>query len=252
MVAGRAFRERAAVALAAGALMAACSYRLLPGPLAPLDEAAQGEGVTVADNGAVAHHIGRLRVSLKPMTDQELNRQLTRDSQGESASTNPYTYGDWKPRGALHTPQRFTVFLLQVENYEYPKVLVDPHKVQIRAGNRRRYESLSFEVLREYFYPYNVAYAGIQGQGFRERTDLLKHTLYPAADPLFAGQSKEGFLVFQPLHDDVTDVTVTIDDVVLRFDYKDDAVEQRSLTYRFQRQVARLEAGDMAQTGERW
>ena len=218
-----------------------CAYRLVPGALLPLDEAAQGAGVIVEDDGTVTQHLDRLRVGLRPLTDEELNRQFGAVSALGTESTNPYTYGNWVPEGAASTPRRFAVFLLSVDNYEYPKVLIDPLKVEVRTQNGRIYESLSFEILREHYYPYNVAYAGLDGARFRERVDRLKRTMYPRADPIFAGQSREGFLVFPRLHDDVLSVSIEVSDVVLRFDYRGEATETRDLVYHFERDVQRAE-----------
>lgn len=223
-------------------LLGACAYRVVAGPLAPLAEEAQTRAaVEVADDGKVTYNIERLRVSLRPMTDSELDRQFPPHADGSQLSNNPYTYGAWVPEGQTRTPAKFTVFLLQVENYEFPKVLVNPLHATMTSQNGRTYESYSFAVLKELYYPYNRAYAGNPGAQFREWMGRLRNSMYPAAEEVFAGQSVEGYIVFPRLHDDVIQVAVEVNGVALRFDYKNEPSHTADLVYNFQRQVRRQE-----------
>ncbi|RKY65211.1 MAG: hypothetical protein DRP99_00595 [Candidatus Latescibacterota bacterium] len=217
-------------------ILAGCGYRLYGGPLRPLDEAYQGPNVQVADDGTVTHVLGRLEISLRPMTDEELNHQFASASNRGKFSTNPYTYGNWKPMGAKRTPNRFTVFRLTVKNYAYPKVFVDPGKMLMVAENGRRYRSLSLEDLREYYYPFALAYAGNAYSQFEERMDILKRTLY-FPNPVFSGQKREGYVVFPPLDDDVRRVTVYVKDVGLKFDAWGRPIEKVDLKFRFEREL---------------
>ena len=107
----------AGAVLLASSLGSGCAYRLIPGPLAPLPEGEQAEQATVADDGTVTIHIDRFRVSLRPIDDDELNRRFPARSRAGKHSVNPYTFGNWIPEGASRTPEKFTVFLLVVENY---------------------------------------------------------------------------------------------------------------------------------------
>ena len=225
--------------LATGILVYSCAYRLVADPLAPLDEREQGEGSEVSDDGTVTYHIDRLRISLKPLSDEELNRQFAHVSGEGRLSTNPYTFGDWKPEGASRTPSRFTVFLLEVENYAFPKVLLHPLKMSIHAQNGRTFEPYSFEVLREYYYPYNVGYAGNSSTRFEYRKDLLRRTMFPVEEYVFAGTTLEGYVVFPPLHDDVRRIAVHLSEVGLRFDFRNEPTESRDLVFNFQRAVRR-------------
>lgn len=219
--------------------LSSCAYRLVPGPLIPLDETGQGEGCVVSDDGTVTYHIERLRISLKPMSDEELNRQFADQSSAGGRSTNPYTYGDWTPEGESRVPVRFTVFLLAVENYNYPKVLIHPEKMSVHTQNSRVYDPLGFGVLREYYYPYNRAYAGNAGARFRTRKDLLKGTMYPSDEYVFAGLSEKGYVVFPPLHDDVQRISIHLNQIGLRFDFRDEATHTRDLVFNFEREVHR-------------
>ncbi|HID10997.1 MAG TPA: hypothetical protein EYP17_06815 [Candidatus Latescibacteria bacterium] len=210
--------------------------RYFAGAIRPMSEAQQGPHMTVQDDGTVSYSLNRLEISLRPVSDEELNRQFPSQSRAGVSSTNPYTYGNWRPMGDDWTPHRFTVFLLKVKNYVYPKMLVDPSKAVLVADNGRVYRSLGMAELSGYYRAYVLGQAGNFYARFEERKDILKRTLY-RGDIIFSGQEQEGYLVFPPLHPDVDRFQVTLKGVVLRFDYKDEPLETTELTFRFQREV---------------
>ena len=199
--------------------------------------------MSVADDGTVTYTYERLEISLRPMTDEELNRQFVHASKGGIESTNPYTYGDWIPRGEEGTPPRFTVFLLTVKNYTFPKILVDPSNVLITAQNGRTYSPLSFQYLKEYYVSFVLGYAGNATQRYEERKDILLRTLFPRDESLFSGRSQRGYIVFPVLHEDVREITVELRDIILRFDSLGRPVEKLNVTYRFRREVEVIRPG---------
>jgi len=217
--------------------LAGCG-RYFAGPIRPMPEAQQGPHMVVYDDGTVSYSFNRLEISLRPVSDEELNRQFSSQSKAGALSTNPYTYGNWRPMGDDWTPQRFTVFLLKVKNYAYPKVLVDPSKAILVADNGRTYKALGIAELSEYYRAYVLGYAGNFYARYEERKDILKRTLY-RGDPLFSGQEQEGYIVFPPLHPDVERFRVVLKDIALRFDYKGDPVDTFELSFRFGREVYR-------------
>ena len=90
--------------------------------------------------------------------------------------------------------------------------------------------------LEDYFSPYLRAYAGNQRRQFEDATDLLKRTIYPP-DMVFSGQESTGYIVFPVLHRDVSNFTVTVSDMAVRFDYKGEPVETIDLAFKFQREI---------------
>lgn len=228
--------RRAPGSLLLAALLATGCARPFPGPISPQPGAQQAPRATVLDDGTVSHSLERLEVSLRPMTAAELDRAFPAHSSQGAQSTNPYTYGNWTPPGDTYTPPRFTVFLLRVKNYQYPKVRVDPQRIVIRCQNRRIYEPLNILRIGEYYRAHALAWAGNAYQRYRESEELLRRTLY-ASDMVFSGQEREGYVVFEPLAPDVTRFSVTLDDVALRFNYADEPLETVQLTYRFEREV---------------
>ena len=218
-----------------GAHVAGCA-RQFPGPIEPQPEARQTERMSVLDDGTVSYALERLEIGLRPMSDAELNRAFPGDSDDAAESTNPYTYGNWVPLGDSYTPQRFTVFLLRVKNYEYPKVQIDPRRVVLRSTNRRVYETLDFLRISEYYRAHALAWAGNAYRSYRTRAEILRRTMYRGT-MVFSGQEDEGYLVFEALPADVTEFSVTLQGVALRFNYADEPVETIELTYNFGREI---------------
>lgn len=226
--------------LCAGAvvLLAAGCGRYFAGPIQPLSEAQQEEHMVVHDDGTVAYSFDRLEIRLRPLTDAELNRSFPGSSVAGARSTNPYTFGNWTPPGEQWTPPRFTVFVLQVKNYAFPKVHVDPSEIVLRSTSRRTYNALTFMELDEYYRAHAQAWAGNAYGRYGERRDLLRRTLY-GGDMVFSGQEDEGYVLFPPLPPDVTQLTVTVSDIALRFNYAGEPTEKLDLSYRFGRSVQR-------------
>jgi|APSaa5957512622_1039677.scaffolds.fasta_scaffold35712_2 hypothetical protein len=217
-------------------LLAGCGYHHYAGPLQPGGE--QSSAMTIADDGSVTYVQGRLEVRLRPVTDDELNRQFSSQSAGGPKATNPYTYGDTEFFEGQKKRQRFTVFSLNVKNYEYPKVNVDPRRIQMQASNKREYWSLSIQQMDNYFRAYAVGYRGNEYSRYRERRDLMQRTTFAEQD-IFSGQEAEGLIAFPSLHPDVDQVRLVIRDLVLRFDYRNEPIEAVDLTYDFRRDVGR-------------
>jgi len=233
--------------LAAAIGWSGCSYRYYAEDLQPLSEVEQGENKEVADDGSVTYNQARLAITLRPMTDEELNRQFSAYSSDGAESRNPYTFGNSEYFNTGDTPKRWTIFRLNVSNYEYPKVYLNPEKVYITTSNGRKYYALTREQLSIYYRRYAGGGSGgdspgIPGNSFivwKERDGILRRTMYQN-EQIFSAQESEGYVVFEPLAHDVDLLTVHIDDVVIRFDYKGDPVETTDVEMLFQREIGRV------------
>ena len=213
--------------------VAGCGYYYVAGPLRPVDD--QGAAMEVGDDGSVTFSQGRFEVKVRPLTDEELNRQLAGDSRSGPKSTNPFTYGDTEiPPGESQT--RFTVFHVSVKNYAYPKVRIDPARIELRATNGREYWSLDVQQLDNYYRIYAIGYQGNAYSRYRERLDVLRRSLF-RNEEIFSGQEVEGYLVFPALHHDVEHIDVIIHEAVVRFDYRNEPVETVDIALEFERDV---------------
>ena len=216
-----------------------CGYHFWAGELKPVEEDLQSSGMKVSDDGSVTFVKDRFELSVRPLTVNELNRHFPSHSQGGRESTNPYTYGAWKDPVTGESPERFTVFLLRLKNYAYPKVQVDPSKALIITDVGMTYLPLGKLDLERYYRPYITGYAGVPFLRFEERKDAVRSTLYPP-DEVFSGQEKEGFVVFPKLHHQVRRVQFILRDVVLRFDFRNEPLEMIDVQYDFHRETGRL------------
>lgn len=224
------------------ALVAGCGgnrfgYRDYAGSVRPSPEDKQGRAMKVSDDGTVTFIQERLEIGVQPVTDAELNSTFADASKGGVTSTNPYTFGDWKPSGGEAASSRFTVIRVKVKNYQFPKMSLDPLKAEIVASNGRWYKPFNITELENYFYRYSIGYAGIEDARFEKRKDILKQSLYEKI-PIFSGQEKEGYVLFPPLDKDVRAFSVHLRDVVLEFDYRNEPVKRiDDVAFGFEREV---------------
>lgn len=220
-----------------------CGYRYYTGPLYPAPESERVLNLQVSDDGTVTFIDGRLEIGIRPMTDEALNRHFHRHSHSGLESTNPYTFGDWEDPELQQVPSRFTVFLVSVKNYMYPKMRLDPSRVVIVADNGRRYTPLTLRQLEDYYLRYAIAYAGNKYARHRERMSILRNSMY-RDDFIFSGQEAEGYIVFPVLHHDVQRITVILRDVALRFDVWDEPIEKVDVEYVFEREIGRVHVNE--------
>ncbi len=214
-----------------------CGYYYHAGHLEPVES--QAASMDIADDGTVTFSQDRFEVRMKPMTDEELNRQFPSHSQAGPKSTNPYTFGDTKFWGAEQEKARFTVFRISVKNYAYPKVKIDPAKVVLKAKNGREYWSLSFEQMDTYYRAYAIGYRGNEYDRYQERRDLLRRTMFQNEE-IFSGQEADGFIIFPALHPDVSKIELTVHDAVLRFDFRNEPIETINIPYSFSREIGKM------------
>ena len=214
-----------------------CGYYYYAGGLEPHSN--QSEFMSIADDGTVTFEQNRLEVSLKPMTDDELNRLYPDYSDDGAKSTNPFTFGNAEFQGEEEQRRRFTVFRLKVKNYAYPKVRIDPSNISMVSSNKREYWSLGFDQMDTYYRAYAIGYRGNEYHRYQERRDVMRRAMY-AIEDVFSGQEKEGFVVFEVLHSDVEDIAVGITDIVTRFNYAGEPVEMMDLSYEFTREIGRV------------
>ena len=232
------------------ALLAGCGYYQVPGRFQPLQAEAQqsatnGAQMEVHDDGSVNFILNRLEVSVRPMLDEELNRQfptLSTDSKGpaDEVATNAFTYGDWEDPRTGQSPQRFSIFKVSVKNYEYPKVKFDPLKAVVHASNGRVYYPWGRYDFEEYFRRFPQAFNGLGYQRLAERRAMLKRSQYPDDEFCFSGQTTEGYILFPVIHSDVTEVTFEIPEVGIRYNFRDEPVEQVDLNFRFKRDLRQV------------
>ncbi|NKB66516.1 MAG: hypothetical protein GKR89_05605 [Candidatus Latescibacteria bacterium] len=239
-----------AVLLAAIMLPMGCGHYLVPGPFQPLakenQQAPDSETyMEVADDGTVTYVQNRLEISVRPMVDEELNRQfaaLSQDGKGpaDELPTNAFTYGDWVDKKTGKPPQRFSIFKVIVKNYELPKVKFDPLNVTIESANGRTYYPWGSFDFEEYFRRFPRAFNGLGYRRLEERLGMARRGQYPDDEFCFSGQEVEGYVIFPRIHDDVEEVTFQLSELGLRYNFRNEPVETKDLAFRFQRELIKV------------
>ena len=87
-----------------------------------------------------------------------------------------------------------------------------------------------------YYRAYAIGYRGNEYNRYQERMDLLNRTMFKNEE-IFSGQEKEGYIVFPQLDRDVENFTLTVQEMALRFDFRNEPVETVDIPYEFQREV---------------
>lgn len=239
-----------AFSFAALAFCMGCGHYLVPGKFQPLEVGQQqvvgsGTSMKILDDGTVTFVQNRLEVSVRPMTDEEINRQYPAQSSNAHGPTdelpsNPFTYGNWIDGRTGKAPKRLSIFRINIKNYEYPKVKFDPLMVTIESVNGRHYYPWGDYDAEEYFRRYPLAFNGLGYLRYRERRDLYTQGKYPDDEFCFSGQEVEGYVVFSKIHDDVAEVTVVIPQFGLRYNYRNEPVETIDLSFRFKRDIQKV------------
>jgi hypothetical protein len=205
------------------------------------------ERYTLEEDGAISYNLDGLKISVKPMTDEKLNKMFPENSYQEEASTNPYTYGNWVDLDLGYTPNRFTVFLIKVFNYAQPKVNLDPLTSVLTTnrgatllpyargqkdnpGNERNFES---------YYEKIKGSSGVERIRFEERLGLIRQTLFTEGQ-IFKGDKKDGFIVFDPLDESVKEVELKIIDFVFKYDSNNWPQEKINISFTFNRELNKI------------
>ncbi len=229
--------RRSPILLLCGLVLLGGCGRYFGGLVKPLSETEQADHMVVQDDRSVTFVYERLEIGLLPLSDGELNRQFPGISDKGAKSTNPYTYGNWTRMGEEWIPPRYSVWRLRIKNYAYPKIRIDPAKIELVSDDGyRTYKTLEMLEIVEYYYSQIVGYAGNEYRRFKSREDILNRTMFKG-EVLFSGQEAESYIVFPALDPDVTSFVVNLSDVAVRFNYMDEPVETIDLAFRFEREV---------------
>ena len=236
--------------LAAVALLLGCGHYLIPGRFQPLEVAQQqtdiqGSSMKILDDGTVTFVQNRLEVSVRPMTDEEINRQFPAESTNASGPadelpSNPFTYGNWIDPRTGKAPQRLSIFKITVKNYEYPKVKFDPLMVTVESANGRIYYPWGGYDVEEYFRRFPLAFNGLGWVRYDARKDLYSNAKYPDDEFCFSGQEVSGYVVFSKIHDDVAEIAVEIPEFGLRYNFRNEPIETIDLSFRFKRDLKKV------------
>lgn len=212
--------------------------------LIPVSGQGEGQGARVAieEDSSITYNREGLRINIRYMSDKELNARYPRNSKDGEFSTNPFTYGNWIDPEPGYTPSRFTVFLVSIHNPVLPKVELDPSQVSLLTDREERFTYYGIskeesELNFEEYYIYLRGAGGNERYRFEERMGIVKEELYRSDRKIFKGQDYHGYIVFGPLHEDVKEVELRVEDFVIRFNEFDLPTEVIDVKFKFSRTV---------------
>ena len=202
-----------------------------------------GPGYTLGEDGTIAYAVEGLRVEVRYITDRALNARWPQESSEGQYSYNAYTYGDYVDPQAGYVRNRFTVFAVSVYNLDFPKVELQP--LQSRLTTNRRGEELtpygiSTGSAPRSFESYYRARKGVTGNEdyrFDMRLGQVRTSNYGVGEKIYKGENYSGFIVFDPLADEVAEVRLHIRDFILKFNAFDQPLQTFDVDFCFVRQI---------------
>ena len=213
--------------------------------LVPIPEE-PGEGISLEEDGTMIYQRSGMKVIVRAVNDDELNAMYPQHSQNGSASTNPYTYGDWVDPEVGYTPSRFTVFAVTVHNYTLPKINLNPSEVVLSTDRGHQLKAYLTEARDgqnspnfDDYYRERMGRTGVEENRFLERMGLVRQTLY-VDGKAFKGDVKEGFLAFDALDPRVKEVRLELRNFVMAYDANNWPAETADLIFPFTRQIEEI------------
>lgn len=182
------------------------------------------------------------KIEVKYMTDYQLNTfEFPEDSKGGFYSKNPYTYGDWIDPEKGFTPQRFTVFKVTVYNYSSSKINIDPEEALLETdrGDKlnaygREKKDARYQSIEEYFLKRKGS-SGIDDDVFESRMGIVRRTMLTYGKPIYAGDYREGFIVFDPVDESVDRIKLTLRKFILGYNENNEPDKFANYTFYFRK-----------------
>ena len=204
----------------------------------------QEAAYTIDQEGVVSYEMDGLRIDVKYMTDEELNKMFPQESNEGRYSTNPYTYGNYIAPAAGYVRNRFTVFRVTVNNTGIAKVELDPHRALLTTNRKgdvmHLYGVVSGSAPQNFesYYRTRRGPSGNEYYRYSMRMGIVRTNNYLIDEKIFKGENYSGLIVFDPLDDEIEQVTLHIRDFVLKFNAFDNPLETMDLAFAFDRHTS--------------
>lgn len=182
------------------------------------------------------------KIEVKYITDYQLNTfEFPEDSKAGFYSKNPYTYGDWIDPEKGFTPQRFSVFKVTVYNYTSSKINIDPEETLLETdrGDKlnaygREKKDARYQSIEEYFLKRKGS-SGIDDDVFESRMGIVRRTMLTYGKPIYAGDYREGFIIFDPVDETVDRIKLTLRKFVLGYNENNEPDNFANFTFYFRK-----------------
>jgi hypothetical protein len=209
-----------------------------------IPQESQEVGQYSVEDGVLSYENEGVRIDIEYMSDRELNELFPKESVQGRFSTNPYTYGDYVDPTVGHVRNRFTVFRVTVHNLALAKVELLPLRCLLttdREGERLTAYGIqagSADKNLESYYKALQGESGNEYYRFDMRMGVVRANSYFSGEKIFRGESYGGFIVFDPLDDEVEEVTLHIRDFALKFNAFDKPLQNLDAGFRFRRKLS--------------
>jgi hypothetical protein len=188
------------------------------------------------------------KVEVQYLSDYHLNNiEFPDDSKDGEFSANPFTYANWVDPQLGYTPNRFSVFKVSIFNYTMSKINFDPEKSflvtdrgDIFPGYGREERTSKNESLEAYFRKRKGS-SGVDDEIFERRMGIVRQTVLSMGRPIYQGDSREGIVVYDPLHESVEKIKLVLNDFIIGYDENNEPSEFLSLQFFFRRIPLRKE-----------
>ncbi len=188
------------------------------------------------------YDLGGTTISIKYMTDAELNELFPEQSNQGVYSTNPYTFGNWVDPSLGYTPNKFTVFQISIVNRSFAKMSLDPRSCELYTDLGEVFYSYTTSVAAarhgnsfEEYYKTRRGQSGNEHYRYEMRLGMVRGKNYGLDEMVFRGDSYSGLVTFDALRPDVKKVRIVLNDIVYRFDAFNRPSDMVTVYYDFDR-----------------
>ncbi len=207
------------------------------------------------DSSGIVFGRGSFKVEVKYVSDYQLNHvEFPDESKDAEFSSNPFTFANWVDPQLGFTPNRFSVFKVSIYNYTASKLNLDPERTFLVSdrgdmfiGYGREEKSSKNPSLEGYFRRRKGA-SGVDDEIFERRMGIIRTTVLYLGRPVYAGDNREGFVVYDALPESVEKVKLVFRDFILGYDENNEPSNFVTLTFYFKRVPLRTESIEIPTT----
>ncbi len=182
------------------------------------------------------------KVQVKYMSDYQLNTvEFPDDSKDGEFSANPFTYANWVDPRLGYTPNRFSVFKVSIFNYTGGKLNYDPEnsflvtdRGDLYSGYGREEKTSRNQSLEGYFNRRKGA-SGVEDEIHERRMGIVRNSVLYLGRPIYAGDNREGLIVFDPLDESVQLTKLVFENFITGYDENNEPSDFLTLQFYFKR-----------------
>lgn len=194
------------------------------------------------DSTSIVYDRKSFKIEVKFLSDYQLNMfEFPDDSKDGEMSANPFTFANWVDPQLGFTPSRFTTFKVSIFNYASSKLNFDPElsfvvtdRGDVFSGFGREEKSSRNQSVEGY-YRKRKGSSGVEDEVFERRMGIVRQTVLYLGRPIFQGDSREGLVVYDAMHESVEKVKLVIKNFITAYDENNEPSGFTDLQFFFKR-----------------